>query len=92
MEDKRLGSFDFYKTHYIICFYDETDEYLEYIFDNCKEILQFMGKEVNRQTLNVLNVRIYRALKNNSIVRFLNNKKLRIHIIDMEDEENESIR
>lgn len=86
MSRGRLGTHDFYKGHYILAFYDESDEYIRYVFDNCREIAQYIGRKTDRRTINELNVRIFRAIKYDSIVRFINNEKLRVHIIDMEDE------
>lgn len=82
MREIRKGTHKYYKGSYFIVFYDNTDEYLRYMFDNVREILTFMNKPVTRQNVNIVNNELYRALKSEThITRFLNNEILRVYII-----------
>lgn len=84
----RHGPHKFYKGEFFIVFYDKTDEYLMYIFDNVREILRFMGKPCTRTNVNLINNEIYRALKTDThFTRFLTKKEvLRVYIIENEKE------
>lgn len=78
-----------YKGKYFIVFYDYSDEDFKYMFDNVREILNFMGKETTQKNMNQIRVELYRALRSKShIARFLTGKPLRVYIINLEDEEN----
>ena len=81
----------YYKNKYFIVFYDKTDENLQYIFNNVKDILKFKNKEINKQNINLLNVELYRALNSEfHFTRCLNGEVMRVYIINVEeDEENE---
>ena len=90
VEDKakstpRRGTHKQYKGSYFIVFYDKTDEYLLYMFDNVREILAYMHRPITRQNVNIINNELYRALKSEThITRFLNNEILRVYIIKSE--------
>lgn len=82
MKEVRRGTFRYYKGSFFIVFYDKTDEYLMYMFDNVRDILKFMNKEVNRQNVNIVNNELYNALKTeNHFTRFLTGEVLRVYII-----------
>lgn len=82
MNDVRKGTHKYYKGSFFIVFYDKTDEYLLYIFDNVREILEYMKKPITRQNVNVINNELYRALKTEThFTRFLTNEILRVYII-----------
>ena len=82
MRECRKGSHKYYKGSFFIVFYDKTDEYLMYMFDNVREILKFMGRPVTKQNVNIINNELYRALKSGThLTRFLNNEILRVYII-----------
>lgn len=84
------GPHRFYKGHYIIVFYDKTDERLKHIFDNVRDILNFQKKEVNRQNVNIINQEIYKALKSeHHFVTFLTGELMRLYIVDCDDDEDE---
>ena len=88
MRDVRTGTHKLYKGRYFIAFYDKTDQQFLYSFDNVREILQFQGKEVTRQNVNLVNVEIYRALKTDThFTTFLTGDVMRVYIIDALDEE-----
>lgn len=71
-----------YKGKYFLAFYDKTDEQLEYIFENVRDILKFMGKEITRQNVNLINVELYRALSTEEhFCRFLTGEVLRVYMI-----------
>lgn len=76
-----------YKGKYLIVFYDKYDEEFRYVFDNVREILKFMGKDINRQSVNAINVMLCRALRTNHIIKFLTNEQLTVHIVDYEGED-----
>lgn len=85
MTDIRKGSRKYYKGSYFIVFYDKHDNYLQYMFDNVREILEYMHKPVTRQNVNIINNEIYRALKSTThMTRFLNNELLRVYIINLD--------
>lgn len=82
MRDVRKGTHKYYKGSFFIVFYDKTDEYLLYMFDNVREILEYMNKPVSRKNVNVINNELYRALKTEThFTRFLNGEVLRVYII-----------
>lgn len=83
MIEVRRGTQKLYKGHYFIVFYDETDEYLKYMFDNVRDILKFMGKALTRENVQKVNLYIVRALKRDThFTRFLTGELLRLYIID----------
>ena len=83
MIEVRKGTQKLYKGHYFIVFYDKTDEYLMYMFDNARDILKFMGKKITRNNVTEINHRIARALKTDThFTRFLTGEVLRVYIID----------
>lgn len=72
----------FYKGQYFLVFYDKTDEYFQYMFDNVRDILKFMDKPLTRTNINQVNVELYRALKSiNHFTRFLTGEVLRVYMI-----------
>lgn len=83
---KCCGPHKYYKGKYFIVFYDKTGEEIQYIFENVKDILRFMNKEINKENINVINQSIYRALKTDThFVKFLTGKVQTVYIIDVED-------
>ena len=81
MREVRKGTHKYYKGSFIISFYDKTDEYLMYVFDNVREILKFMEKPVTRENVNLINIELYRALKTkNHFCRFLTGEVFRVYI------------
>ena len=90
MREVRSGTFKLYKGSFFIVFYDKTDEWLQYMFDNVRDILKFMGKPITRQNVMIVNNELYRALKSEThFTRFLTGEVLRVHIIKTKKEENE---
>lgn len=90
MREVRSGTFKYYKGSFFIVFYDKTDEWLLYMFDNVRDILKFMGKPITRQNVILINNELYRALKSEThFTRFLTGEVLRVHIIKTKKEENE---
>lgn len=82
------SSKQFYKGKYFIIFYDKTGEIPLYIFDNAREILKFQNKPITKQSINHVNVRLYRALKTDThFVTFLTGEVMRVYIFDIDDEE-----
>lgn len=82
MKEYRKGSHKYYKGSFFIVFYDKTDEWLLYIFDNVREILQFMRKPLTRQNVNIINNEIYRALKTDThFTRFLTGEVMRVYVM-----------
>lgn len=83
----RRGTHKQYKGKYFIIFYNEEDWPI-HIFNNVREILEFMKKPLTRQNINLINVELYRALKNEEpYTQFLTGKRMKVYIIDCEDEE-----
>lgn len=77
----------FYKNRYCLAFYDKTDEFLLYLFDNANDILKFQNKEITRQNQKVVLINIYRTLKSEEhFCTFLTGKVMRLYLIDMYDE------
>lgn len=82
MAEPRRGTFKYYKGSFIISFYDKTDEYLMYMFDNVREILKFMGRPITSANVRLINNELYRALKTeNHFTRFLTGEVLRVYLI-----------
>lgn len=82
MREVRRGTHKYYKGNFFIVFYDKSDEYLQYMFDNVREILDFMGKPITKENVNLINIELYRALRTDThLTRFLNGKLLRVYII-----------
>lgn len=83
MIEVRRGTQKLYKGHFFIVFYDASDEYLMYMFDNARDILTFMGAPITRNNVNKVNNNIVRALKRDThLTRFLTGEPLRLYIID----------
>lgn len=75
-----------YKGRFFLVFYDKHDEELKYMFDNVRDILKFMGKEVTRLNVNRVNVELYRALSSKEhFCRFLTGELLRVYMISNDD-------
>lgn len=88
MREIRTGTHKLYKGSYFIVFYDKTDEYLKYMFDNVRDILAFQNKPLTRANINRVNVELYRALKTDThFTRFLDGNVLRVHLINLDNEE-----
>lgn len=87
MKEIRRGTRSLYKGKYFIVFYDKTDTYLQYMFDNVRDILLFQEKPLTRTNINLINVELYRALSSkHHFTRFLTGEVLRVYIIDTSDE------
>lgn len=83
MLEIRNSKVKFYKGHYLIVFYDKTDEILMYMFDNVRDILSFMGLAQTRDNVRKIDLYIIKALKRTDHVsRFLTGETLRLYIID----------
>ena len=93
MREVRMGSHKYYKGKFFIVFYDKSDEYLQYMFDNVREILEYLGKPITRQNVNIINNELYRALRSEThFTRFLNNQILRVYIIKEKNKKKEKQR
>lgn len=78
----------YYKGQYLICFYDKNDEYIRYVFDNVREILEFQGKEICRKNVWEINRSLFEALKREShFTKLLTGEPMRVYIIDIDDNE-----
>lgn len=76
-----------YKQKYTICLYDKDDENLLYMFDNVEEICELKEEIKNPKLLNKYRVLINKAIKRtNGSVKFINGKKMRLHVIDITEE------
>ena len=85
-DEQKLNKKSLYKGKYFLVFYDKTDEELLYIFENVRDILKFMGKEITRQNVNRINVELYRALRSDEhFCRFLTGEVLRVYMIPNDD-------
>lgn len=72
----------YYKGKFFIVFYDKDDESLEHMFDNVRDILKYQQREVNRKSVNKINVELYLALRRKGhFTRMLNGKLLRVYLI-----------
>ena len=82
------SNYNFYKGKYIIAFYDKNDNQILYVFDNVREILKFIGDDLNEKNLRRINVLLYRALKSDEhFVTFLTGEVMRVYIINKEEED-----
>ena len=85
-DEQKFNKRSFYKGKYFLVFYDKTDEELLYIFENVRDILKFMGKEITRQNINRINVELYRALRSTEhFCRFLTGEVMRVYMISNVD-------
>ena len=83
---KYRGSHKFYKGKYFIVFFDKTGEEFQYMFDNVRDILKFMGREINKENINAINRMLYNALRSDThFVKFLTGKVQTVYIVDIED-------
>ena len=83
---KQQNTRSLYKGRFFLVFYDKHDEELKYMFDNVRDILKFMGKEVTRVNVNRVNVELYRALSSKEhFCRFLTGEMLRVYMISNDD-------
>ena len=77
----------YYKGQFFIVFYDKNDEWLEYSFDNVREILKFMKRDINTRNINLVNVELYRALKSaDHLTKFLTGDFLKVYAIPVDDD------
>ena len=77
----------FYKGKFLIAFYDKNDEFLEYLFDNVREILVFMKQPLTPRNINLVNVELYKALKSeNHMAKFLTGNWLRVYAVPIDDD------
>lgn len=87
----RRGPHEYYKGQYEISFYDKNGENFIEGFDNVREILPWLGREVNRQNINEMNVHLYKCLKKEPLprIRFRERKGIMtvwlIPIVDVDD-------
>jgi len=78
-----------YKNRYMLSFYDLDGEEFRYCFNNVKEILKFKGKPITENNVKKMNIIIYNVLKkgkDNNICRFLTGEKLRLYLVDMQED------
>lgn len=88
MKEVQSGTFKYYKGSFFIVFYDKTDEWVRYMFDNARDILKFMNKAITRKNVNIINNELYRALKSEThFTRFLTGEVLCVHIIKTKGDE-----
>ena len=77
----------YFKGKYIIVFFDWTDEWIEAMFNNIKEICEYKKLDINPKSYNLVKIELYRALKRpNQTTRMLNGKLMHVYLIDMTDE------
>lgn len=88
-DDNRIipQKYKYYRNKYFIVFYDKEDERLLYMFDNVREILQFQKKPLTKRNIRLINLNLYRGLKQEDhLVKFLTGQLMKVYIIDIEDE------
>ena len=82
MKEDKSRTRQYYKGKFFIVFYDKDDEVLEHMFDNVRDILKYQQQEVNRKSVNKINVELYLALRRKGhFTRMLNGKLLRVYLI-----------
>lgn len=82
MKEDRSRTRRYYKGKFFIVFYDKEDEVLEHIFDNVRDILKYQNREVNRKSVNKINVELYLALKRKGhFTRMLDGRLLRVYLV-----------
>ena len=75
-----------YKNKYCIVFYDITGEEFRFLFNNTKEILEFQGVKVTKDSIQKMNNNLYKVFKRgikNNVCTFLTGEPLRIYLIDI---------
>ena len=76
----------YYKGKYSLAFYSMDDELIE-IFDNIKEIVTFLNKPINRYNTQYVKLLLYRALKRESHITYLLGEKMKVYMIDLNENE-----
>ena len=79
----RRGTFKLYQGSHIIAFYEKDDDTLFEIFDNARDILKFLQRDITRQNVNLINVELYRALKERNGRTMMLGRTMIVHIIDI---------
>lgn len=82
----------YYKSKYLITFYEMDDETYRFGFNNVKDILAWQGKPITKHNIIRTSVDIYRSV--NDIHHYSTfllgpSHPLKIYLIDMFDEEDE---
>lgn len=80
----------YYKNKYSLVFYDEDDEYLEFMVDNVVDLCKYMKRKVTRSNINKLRTRICISLKNPHHIFMIDSRKYILHLIDVRDESEEN--
>lgn len=82
-----------YKNKYFITFYENDNDTLFMIFDNVIEILQYLQKEVNDYNRRLIDIELYRALKQRNGKTQMLGRTMYVYIFDEneDDDINESL-
>ena len=80
----------YFKGRYVISFYDSNDEYLECVFDNIHEICRYKNLDNSPESYNLVKIELYRALKRAGNRTTMLGKSMRVHLVDILEENNES--
>lgn len=79
----------YYKGRYLLAFYSSNDEEPLYVFNNIREICEFLEDEPTRAKLQYLKLLIYKALKRDNHITYILGKKMKVYMIDNEDDTEE---
>lgn len=79
-------SWQYYKGQYSLAFYSMNDELL-HVFDNVREIVRFLDKPTTRCNTQYVKLLLYRALKRESHVTYLLGKKMKVYMINVNENE-----
>jgi len=75
-----------YKGRYSLAFYNMNDEIVK-VFDNIREIVAYLEKPCTRANTQYIKLLLYRALKRESHITYLLGSKMRVYMIDLNEED-----
>ena len=73
-----------YNNKYALAFYENDDETFLFMVNNIKELCDYLKMEPTHNTLNLLQVKVFRSLRrSNHVIRFNHGKRLHVYLIDI---------
>lgn len=72
-----------YRGKYFIAFYDKTGEEFINCFDSIVNILYYLKSPITRQEVEKMRRKVFSAVKNDSLVYFLDGKPRKIYLIEI---------
>lgn len=76
----------FYKGQYCLAFYNDKDEII-HVFDNIREIVDFLELPITRANTQYIKLLLYRALRRQSHITHILGSKMKVYMIDINENE-----